>query len=63
MILKFTTKRDINGNRCTLEVNTNNNTFIAGYNTSHCYDDYITINKTDRSALIEQLKNAGFKRV
>lgn len=54
MIQKFTTKRDTNGNRYTLVIDTDNKTYARNYNPLN-YSDYITIGKRDRQKLIEQL--------
>ena len=60
MILKFTTKRDINGNRKTLIVNTEAQTYRRDYNTSRDYSDYITITTKDRNKIMQQLDEAGY---
>lgn len=59
MITKYATKRDINGNRYTLIVNTENKTFQRSYNPFD-YSDYITIGKRDRNKLIDQLTSEGY---
>lgn len=63
MILKFTTKRDINGNRYTLEIDTENKTYNRSYNTSFDYADFVEISKKDREKLIDSLENNGFVEV
>lgn len=63
MYLKFTTKRDVNGNRYTLEIDTDKKTYNRSYNTSNCYEDYITITKRDREKLAAELENAGYTRI
>ena len=60
MILKFTTKRDINGNRKILIVNTEAQTYRRDYNTSRDYSDYITITTKDRNKVMQQLDEAGY---
>ena len=60
MIQKFTTKRDTNGNRYTLIVNHSKETYRADYNSSYSYSDYITISKTDRLKMIDQLIDNGY---
>jgi len=62
-MIKFTTKRDRNGNRYTLRVDTNKKTFHRDYNDSWHYDEYITIGKRDREKLIDQLILNGFMEV
>lgn len=59
MITKYATKRDINGNRYTLIVNTESKTFQRSYNPFD-YSDYITIGKRDRNKLIDQLTSEGY---
>lgn len=59
MITKYATKRDINGNRYTLIVNTENKTFQRSYNPFD-YSDYIAIGKRDRNKLIDQLTSEGY---
>lgn len=60
-MLKFTTKRDINGNRYDLIIDLENKTGKQTYNSSFSYSDFITISKTDRKKLIEQLTENGYK--
>lgn len=60
MIIKYTTKRDINGNRKTLIVNTDMQTYKRDYNTSYDYTDYITISVKDRNKIMQQLDEAGY---
>ena len=54
-MIKYTTKRDTNGNRYTLIIDHVTKSFTTDYNTSRCYDDYITISKRDRKKLIDNL--------
>lgn len=61
-MVKFTTKRDINGNRYTLKVDYENKVYYRDFNDSWNYDDYITIGKRDREKLIKQLEEQGFTR-
>ena len=61
MILKFTTKRDTNGNRYTLTINTNLKTYSRSYNPFDV-SDYVTIGKRDREKLVEQLEDDGYIR-
>lgn len=60
MIQKFTTKRDANGNRYTLEIDHDKKRFYPDYNTTCDYSEYITISKTDRQKLMDQAKTAGY---
>jgi len=59
MITKYTTKRDVNGNRYTLTVDDFHKTFERNYN-PYSYTDYITITKRDRNKLIDQLLENGY---
>ena len=63
MIIKYTTKRDINGNRKTLIVNTEAQTYRRDYNTSRDYSDYITISAKDRNKIMQQLDEAGYTSI
>ena len=63
MIIKYTTKRDINGNRKTLIVNTEAQTYRRDYNTSRDYSDYITISVKDRNKIMQQLDEAGYTSI
>ena len=60
MIQKFTTKRDANGNRYTLEIDHDKKRFYPDYNTTCDYSEYITISKTDRQKLMDQAEAAGY---
>ncbi len=63
MIIKYTTKRDINGNRYTLHVNHEAKTFKRDYNDSWNYSDYVTIGKRDREKLIKTLISEGYNEL
>lgn len=63
MILKFATKRDVNGNRYFLGIDTGAECFALESYHWYSREDIIEISKKDRRALIEQLENNGFKRV
>lgn len=62
-MLKFTTKRDINGNRKTLLVNPENRTYKKDYNTARDYSDYITISKKDRDKITAELDAIGYTSI
>lgn len=62
-MIKFTTKRDRNGNRYTLRVDNASKTFHRDYNDSWNYSEYISIGKRDREKLIDQLITEGFREV
>ena len=63
MIIKFTTKRDINGNRKTLIIDQDGRTYRRDYNTARDYSEYITITARDREKLIQQLDAAGYTQI
>lgn len=63
MILRFTTKRDTNGNRYTLDIDTDNKLFSYGYNTAHYYGEHITITKAERKRMIGELIADDFASV
>lgn len=60
MILKFATKRDINGNRYYLAIDTENKTFSRLPRHWFCREDFIEVTKTDKRRLIETLKKDGY---
>ena len=64
MILRFATKRDVNGNRYYLAIDTFRNEWAR--ESAHWYtrDDIIEISKKDRRRMIEALqKETGYKEV
>lgn len=60
MILEFATKRDINGNRYYLGIDTEKKSFSRERGRWYSRDDITEITKADRRKIIEQLENAGF---
>ena len=62
-MLKFTTKRDRNGNRYTLLIDQEARTYKRSYNTSYDYSDYITITRKDRDKLTAELDEIGYKAI
>lgn len=60
MIIKYTTKRDTNGNRYCLLVDMEKKTVRRGYNMAWSYDDFITVTKRDRNRLHEYYIECGF---
>lgn len=62
MMQKFTTKRDINGNRYTLIIDHVKKEYKPDYNSAYDYSDFITITRRDREKLIEQATAAGYSR-
>lgn len=63
MIIKFSTKRDRNGNRYFLGFDTEKKVFAR--ESSHWYgrDDIIEIGKNDRRELIEKLQADGYTEI
>ena len=60
MILEFATKRDINGNRYYLGIDTENKSFSRERGQWYNREDITEITKADRRKMIGQLENAGF---
>lgn len=60
MILEFATKRDRNGNRYYLGINTDKNTFSRERGKWYSREDITEIGKSDRRKMIDQLTAAGF---
>ena len=63
MILQFATKRDVNGNRYYLGIDTGAELFALESRHWYSREDIIEISKKDRRALIEQLEVNGYKQV
>ena len=61
-MLKFKTKRDVNGNTYTLVIDTEKKTFCRGYN-PFCKGDFVEITKKARNEIIKQLEAYGFCEV
>lgn len=63
MILKFATKRDKNGNRYFLGIDTKNKIFSR--ESAHWYsrEDITEITKTDRRKIINQLESENYKEI
>lgn len=60
MILEFATKRDVNGNRYYLGIDTENKKFSRERGRWYSREDITEISKADRRKIIEQLESAGF---
>ena len=60
MQLEFATKRDSNGNRYFLGIDTDKKTFSRDRARWYSRDDITEISKKDRAALIEKLERAGY---
>lgn len=60
MILEFATKRDRNGNRYYLGIDTDNKTFSRERGKWYSREDITEIGKNDRRKMIDQLTAAGF---
>ena len=63
MILEYTTKRDVNGNRYYLGVDTEAKTYSTTRSMWYGRDDVLEISKKDRRKLIEVLDRQGFTEV
>ena len=63
MLLEFATKRDRNGNRYYLGVDTENKTFSRQCSHWYCREDIVEIGKRDRNKIIEQLETANYKEI
>ena len=63
MILKFATKRDRNGNRYYLGIDTKKKVYAL--TPSHWYsrEDFTEVTKGDRRKLIEAVKADGYKEI
>ena len=63
MILKFATRRDVNGNRYYLGIDTKNKVYAV--TPSHWYsrEDINEVTQRDRRKLIEAVKADGYKAV
>jgi len=62
MLLKFTTKRDANGNRYTLVIDTEAKTVQKDYNPYSIWD-YIEITKKERNALYDNAIENGYNAI
>lgn len=62
MIIRYKTKRDVNGNTYYLTVDTEKKTFSKDYNLWG-KDGDITITKKDRRNIAAQLEEEGYKEV
>lgn len=62
MLMKFTTKRDRNGNRYTLIIDTEAKTIKKDFNPFYS-GDYIEITRTDRRRLFDEAIKSGFKSI
>lgn len=62
MIIRYKTKRDVNGNRYYLTVDTDKKTYIKDYNLWG-KDTDIEITKKQRREIIEQLENDDFREI
>lgn len=62
MILEFATKRDRNGNRYYLGIDTDRKVYSLGRGRWYSREDITEITKTDRRRLIEKIE-AEYKRI
>lgn len=63
MLLEFSTKRDRNGNRYYLGIDTENKTFSRERGKWYGRDDVIEIGKRDRRKIIDELESDNFTEV
>ena len=63
MLLEFSTKRDRNGNRYYLGIDTESKTFSRERGKRYGRDDVIEIGKRDRRKLIDELEADNFTEV
>lgn len=63
MILKFATKRDVNGNRYFLAFDTDKKIFAETSAHWYCKEDIIEITKKDRRELKERLIKENYNEV
>jgi hypothetical protein len=63
MILQFATKRDANGNRYFLGIDTGAECFATDSRHWYSREDIIEISKRDRREIIDQLETNGWRRV
>ena len=63
MILGFATKRDRNGNRYLLIIDTDNKKYARESYHWFCREDFAEISKSDRRRIIDKLMVEGFEEV
>lgn len=63
MVFEFSTRRDVNGNRYYLGIDSDNFIFSRERGKWYGRDDIIEISKKDRRKLIEQLECAGYTEI
>ena len=63
MIIAFATKRNPNGYRKYLGIDTDNKTFSRWLSCWISREDFTEISATDRRAMIEKLEKAGFTEI
>lgn len=63
MILKFATKRDINGNRKPLFIDTDKKIYACQSAMWYCREEITEIKAHDRARMINDLNNNGFIKV
>ena len=63
MIIKLSTKRDINGNRYYLGFDTEKKVYARTSAHWYCKEDVLQITKTERRRMIEQLKDEGYTEI
>ncbi len=63
MLLRFATKKDVNGNRYYFAFNPDSKVYAIESPHWYSRDDIIEISKKDRRRLIEQVQAANYKEV
>lgn len=63
MLLEFSTKRDRNGNRYYLGIDTENKTFSRERGKWYGRDDVVEVGKRDRREIINKLESDNFTEV
>lgn len=63
MILKFATKRNTNGNRYFVGINTQSREYSRISHNWFCRDDFIEVSYKDLHKIIQQCKDSGFSEI
>lgn len=63
MLLEFSTKRDRNGNRYYLGIDTESKTFSRERGKWYGRDDVVEVGKRDRRKMISELVESGFSEI
>lgn len=63
MIIKYSTKKDINGNRYFLGIDTDKKVFSRESAHWFCREDIIEISRKDRRRIVDELENNGYTEI